>query len=114
MNGKTGSISTKRLYGILLALPLLVGACNGEENTYELPQGNTPIGFSGDVPETRATKEYTATDNLENIGVFAYFTHGNFNESTATPNFMYNQLVAKQPDGKWTYSPVKFLSLIHI
>ena len=108
MNGKTGSISTKRLYGILLALPLLVGACNGEENTYELPQGNTPIGFSGDVPETRATKEYTATDNLENIGVFAYFTHGNFNESTATPNFMYNQLVAKQPDGKWTYSPVKF------
>ena len=106
MNEKTGSI--RQLYGILLALSLLLGACSGEENTDELPQGNIPIGFSGDIPETRATKEYTTTDNLENIGVFAYFTCGNFNESTATPNFMYNQLVAKQSSGKWTYNPVKF------
>ena len=45
------------------------------------------------------------------MGVFAYFTHGKFNENTAIPNFMYNQLVEKQQDeGTWSYSPVKFWS----
>ena len=56
----------------------------------------------------RSVKEYTTTSDLETIGVFAYFTHGNFNEDAATPNFMYNQLVGKQTDGTWSYSPVKF------
>lgn len=108
MKGKTGSIRMKRLYGIFLILPLLFEACTGEESTNEFPQGNIPISFSGDVPVTRSAKEYTTAADFENIGVFAYFTHGNFNEGTATPNFMYNQLVAKQPDGTWSYSPVKF------
>lgn len=108
MNRKTGSIRMKRLYGILLTLPLLLGACSGEESTGEYPQENKPIGFSGDVPLTKAAKEYATTDNLKDIGVFAYFTNGDFNESTATPNFMYNQLVEKQSDNSWTYTPIKY------
>ena len=110
MNGETGSRSMriKYLYDILFTLSLLLGACSGEESTYEFPQGNTAVGFSGDIPLTRATKEYITTDNLENIGVFAYFTHGDFDQSVATPNFMYNQLVAKQSGSGWSYSPVKF------
>lgn len=42
------------------------------------------------------------------MGVFAYFTHGDFEESSSTPGFMYNQLVSKQMGGNWTYSPVKY------
>ncbi|MCM0340536.1 fimbrillin family protein [Bacteroides fragilis] len=108
MKRKTESIRMKRLCGIFLILPLLFGACSREESTNEFPQGNIPISFSGDVPVTRSAKKYTTAGDLENIGVFAYFTHGNFNEGIATPNFMYNQLVAKQPDDTWSYSPVKF------
>lgn len=108
MNRKTGSIRMKRLCGILLTLPLLLGACSGEESADEYPQGNIPIAFSGDLPVMRAAKEYSTTGSLENIGVYAYFTQGEFNESTAKPNLMYNQLVERQPDNSWTYTPIKY------
>lgn len=90
MNRKTESIRVKQLYGIFLAATLLLGACTQEEGTNEFPQENIPISFSGNVPVMRSVKEYTTTSDLETIGVFAYFTHGNFNEDAATPNFMYN------------------------
>ena len=108
MNRKTESIRVKQLYGIFLAATLLLGACTQEEGTNKFPQENIPISFSGNVPVMRSVKEYTTTSDLETIGVFAYFTHGNFNKDAATPNFMYNQLVGKQTDGTWSYSPVKF------
>jgi hypothetical protein len=58
---------------------------------------------------TRGTGKFATAGELKNVGVFAYFTHGKFNENTAIPNFMYNQLVEKQQDeGTWSYSPVKF------
>ena len=98
----------KYLSGILLALSLLLGACDKEESTSKLQQKNIPVNFSGDIPETKATKEYSAEADLTSIGVFAYFTQGNFDESTAVPNFMYNQLVEKKTDGIWSYNPVKF------
>lgn len=67
---------------------------------------NVPIGFSNSVaPATRATD--LTTDNLTDMGVFAYFTHDDFNETTSTPNFMHNQLVEKK-NGSWQYSPVKY------
>ena len=42
---------------------------------------------------TRVTGKFANVGELKNVGVFAYFTHGKFNENTAIPNFMYNQLV---------------------
>lgn len=114
MKGKAEDIGMKRLCSILLALLLLLGACSGEESKNGLPQENLPIGFSGVITMTRGTGKFATAGELKNVGVFAYFTHGKFNENTAIPNFMYNQLVEKQLDeGTWSYSPVK-LSLIHI
>ena len=83
-----------------LAATLLLGACTQEECTNEFPQENIPISFSGNVPVMRSVKEYSTTSDLETIGVFAYFTYGNFNEDAATPNFMYN--------------PVSYTHLTHI
>ena len=109
MKGKAEDIGMKRLCGILLALLLLLGACSGEESKNGLPQENLPIGFSGVITMTRGTGKFATAGELKNVGVFAYFTHGKFNENTAIPNFMYNQLVEKQQDeGTWSYSPVKF------
>lgn len=109
MKGKAEDIGMKRLCSILLALLLLLGACSGEESKNGLPQENLPIGFSGVITMTRGTGKFATAGELKNVGVFAYFTHGKFNENTAIPNFMYNQLVEKQQDeGTWSYSPVKF------
>ena len=111
MKGKAEDIGMKRLCSILLALLLLLGACSGEESKNGLPQENLPIGFSGVITMTRGTGKFATAGELKNVGVFAYFTHGKFNENTAIPNFMYNQLVEKQQDeGTWSYSPVKFWS----
>lgn len=93
MKGKAEDIGMKRLCGILLALLLLLGACSGEESKNGLPQENLPIGFSGVITMTRGTGKFATAGELKNVGVFAYFTHGKFNENTAIPNFMYNQLV---------------------
>lgn len=93
MKGKAEDIGMKRLCGILLALLLLLGACSGEESKSGLPQENIPIGFSGVITMTRGIGEFATADELENVGVFAYFTHGKFDRNTAIPNFMYNQLV---------------------
>lgn len=99
----------KRMQGLLLIVPLLLGACSTEESTDDFPQGMIPIGFSGDVQGTRVTQGYTTAADLTNIGVFAYFTSGDFNASTATPNFMYNQKVERTSSTTpWTYSPAKF------
>ena len=73
MKGKAENIGMKRLCGILLALLLLLGACSGEESKSGLPQENIPIGFSGVITTTRGIGEFATADELENVGVFAYF-----------------------------------------
>lgn len=88
---------------------LCLAACDTGKDTPDTPQGNIPVGFSGDLPATRVLQEYTSASNLSSIGVFAYFTHGSFNSGSATPNFMYNQKVERQSStNNWTYSPERY------
>lgn len=101
-------IKTNYLTAVALGLLTALSGCQAEEEVPGKPQGTVPVGFSGDVPETRAAKEYDSAAELTDIGVFAYFTNGAFSESSSTPNFMYNQKVERQTDGSWTYSPQKF------
>lgn len=103
-----GGIKMKNPYRMLLAVLLLLSACNAEDNVEEHLHGNIPIGFSSNVTKMRASTEYTSGTDLKDIGVFAYFMQGDFNADTATPNFMYNQCITKQADGSWFYTPIKF------
>lgn len=94
----------KRLWPIGMSL-LLATACttDGEEGA-ESP--SVPLVFSTTVDaQTRGVA--LTTDNLSSAGVFAYFTNGAFDASTAQPNFMYNQKLEKS-GGAWTYSPLKY------
>lgn len=102
-------IKTNYLTVMAFSLLLALSGCQAEDDTPHTPQGTIPVGFSGDVPETRASKEYGSATDLTTIGVFAYFTNGTFSEGSSTPNFMYNQQVERQTaDGSWIYSPVKY------
>lgn len=100
-------MKTNYLTAVALGLLTALCGCQAEDDTAHTPQGTIPIGFSGDVPETRAAGYGSAAD-LTAIGVFTCFTNGEFDASTAMPNFMYNQKVKRQVDGSWTYSPVKY------
>ena len=101
-------MKTNYLTAVALGLLTALCGCQAEDDAPHTPQGTIPIGFSSDVPQTRATKEYGSAADLTDMGVFAYFTNGTFSEGSSTPNFMYNQKVERQADGSWTYSPVRF------
>ena len=95
----------RRLRNILpfvILVALMFTSCEKEANIETV---NVPINFSNHVSTLSRAADIT-TGNLTSIGVFAYFTHGNFNEASL-PNFMYNQLVEKK-SGTWQYSPVKY------
>lgn len=93
-----------RLLPFCLCNILFAACAQNEVADEQLP---LPIEFTQTVkPQTRGTD--LTTDNLSAIGVFAYFTHGNFEASTATPNFMYNLFVEKSVSGEWSYTPVKY------
>ena len=73
------------------------------------PSMGIPISFVPTVEtQTRGT-DFTK-DNLTSLGVLAYLTQGsNFNVSSSTPNFMYNQEVTKASGtATWEYTPTKF------
>lgn len=89
---------------------MLSAACSGEDDATSItPQGGVPIEFSTEVEDAQTRGAEFTKDNLAEIGVFAYFTNGEFNTSNSVPNFMYNQQVTKQADGtSWDYSPKQY------
>lgn len=78
---KTNYLTIVTALGLLTAL----SGCQAEDDAPDIPQGTIPVGFSGDVPETRAAAEYGSAADLTAIGVFAYFTNGAFSQDSSTP-----------------------------
>lgn len=98
-------ISQAKFLSVAALTLLLAAGCTTEHEEVEsLPQ---PLAFSTSVhAPTRAAGDLT-TDNLASVGLFASFTQGNYNASTATLNFMHNQKLQKSGSA-WTYSPQKY------
>lgn len=75
--------------------------------TYIGRQVQTRSGISGDIDASAS-----ALAAKDGFGVFAYYTGSSdwsTVETTATPNFMYNEHVTSANSGTtWTYSPIKY------
>jgi hypothetical protein len=99
------------LFAAVMLTASLFSACSAGDEAQEFPQGDgLPLSFLTTVekPQTRAELN---TGNLTTIGVFAYLTKGDFSESAATSEFMFNQKVERTNSTKpWTYSPLKYWS----
>lgn len=108
---KTNYMITRPTSLMLFAVPLfgalLSTSCSSGNNVPNECPEKRQVAFSTELPSTKST-EYTSADDLTSIGVFASFAHGSFDESNATPNFMYNQKLEKDANGVWTYSPTKY------
>ena len=115
-------MKTRRFLGwVAMATMVLSTGCSNDEVVNDFSQENA-IQFGtyvGRGAESRGTVITTdGSDNTSDalttkgFGVFAYYTGtADFNASTHTPNFMYNQKVTGvQGDNKitWSYSPVKY------
>jgi hypothetical protein len=100
---------------LLLALPVVltalvyVSCAEGSRAGSGFGEENVPVFFdrqlSGGI--ARVSNSLTTTDNISEMVVFGYKTTGDWNESTATPDFMYNQTVTRS-GGPWSYSPVRY------
>ena len=97
--------------GAYILIPLLCALCAGCDSKDESLMSTREIGFSTTVASSEAepgTRAEATTDNLTEMGVFAYFTGtGNFSNGSSTPNHLYNQSV-KKTGGVWTYSPIRY------
>lgn len=93
----------RNIFPIVTFWTLVFASCEKETNMETI---SVPIGFSNNVASLTRANDITVA-NLTSMGVFAYFTHGVFNEINSTPNFMYNQVVEKK-SGTWQYTPMKY------
>ena len=108
---------------LVLMMALIVMSCSKDETTMSIPQESNAIEFGtyvGRGAQTRATMiNDVAALQPKGFGVFAYYTNdSDYNSSSSTPNFMYNQKVegAVAGDGTaespyvytWSYTPVKY------
>ena len=88
---------TRRMKGAYILIPLLCTLCAGCDSEDESLMSTREIGFSTTVASSEAepgTRAEATTDNLTEMGVFAYFTGtGNFSNGSSTPNHLYNQSV---------------------
>jgi hypothetical protein len=105
-NTKTVTIGC---WGIIF--PCLLAACDPTGTTDET-ETDRAIGFSATTTETSSPRAITesTTEALTDFGVFASYTgSADWNSTTDTPNFMYNQLVSRaDQSASWTYTPIKY------
>ena len=104
-------------------MALIVMSCSKDETTMSIPQESNAIEFGTYVGRDAQTRTTMINDvaalQPKGFGVFAYYTNdSDYNSSSSTPNFMYNQKVegAVAGDGTaespyvytWSYTPVKY------
>ena len=68
---------TRRMKGAYILIPLLCTLCTGCDSEDESLMSTREIGFSTTVASSEAepgTRAEATTDNLTEMGVFAYFT----------------------------------------
>lgn len=91
---------------VLTVITLSFVACD-KNDTLPVSEGNgMAISFSSNESKTRVSQIIT-TSVINQMMLFASFSHGNFSEITST-NYMYQQLVNKGGNGLWEYSPVMY------
>ena len=97
---------------IACAALTMTGCSNDEIGGNEGQTQGEPIEFGTYLGrDAQARGGGITTANLENFGVFAFYTGQKTwkkYDSITTPNFMNNQEVTKGTDGSWAYSPLKY------
>lgn len=93
--------------GFIALAALTMTSCSNDENMVSIPRDNA-IEFGTYVGRDAQTRGVVLNDaNLEDFGVYAFYTSGATWTDAATPNFMYNQKV-ERTSTSWTYSPKKY------
>lgn len=103
-------ILTATSLSALWLLPALSGCDSGAEQ--EPLAAGVPVAFEATAQPVRTSTraDEITTANITSMGVFAAYTgQSDFNGSTPSPNYMYNQKVARaNGSSPWTYTPVKY------
>ena len=104
---------------VLVLAALSLGSCveiqGPDDDVWNDLSGDVPIRFTTTIAAP-ATKTGTALPNGTTFGVFAFYqpgiingTHGAWNASTCTPNFMFNEDVTYTAlSDSYSYSPLKY------
>lgn len=92
--------------GLIAGAGVIMASCSKDASNSDFSQNAIEFGtYLGRNAQTKGA----ITKDIKNFGVHAYYTNGNnFNTTSITPNFMYNQVVNGTENGTWSYSPVKY------
>ena len=103
----------KSLYlGIIALAAMTMTSCENDDFLEGVPQ-KSAIQFGTDLGrDVQGRATVLDNTNLNDFGVFAYYTGQNTFVYADKPNFMFNQEVARTKTGEtwgnWSYSPVKY------
>ena len=103
----------KRKEYILLSAALLIAFTSCDKNDPEPANDGDKIDFIATpfhesfIQADQARGSETGNDDMQDFGVYAYYTADAFIPGTGTPNFMCNTHV-KKTSGTWTYEPLMF------
>ena len=103
----------KRREYILLSAALLIAFTSCDKSNPELVNESDRIDFVATpfhesfIQANQARGSETRNDNIQDFGVYAYYTADVFNPVSSTPNFMCNTQVRKTSN-QWTYEPLMF------
>lgn len=96
-----------------MSAALLIAFTSCDKSNPELVNESDRIDFVATpfheffIQANQARGSETRNDNIQDFGVYAYYTADVFNPVSSTPNFMCNTQVRKTSN-QWTYEPLMF------